>query len=216
MIPIRPNYISLENLLVAVFCDVGNTVGKGFFRHQKYSSIARLAKAHCVFQLLKTGNLTWLCVVCFVILCLSSFCFIITNFCFGVLLGILVELWLCQHHVCLPQREEPQYAKWLLAVIYCWRSHVVQCKQRSTLCMPPAPELLLLVLCVCGQIAAWGVRKSNASVQFICSAQPEAPTDVRSTSVLLIPKMIASLQKTIKKKTRECPQFAYDFIVLRQ
>lgn len=58
MIPIRPNYISLENLLVAVFCDVGNTVGKDFFRHQKYSSIARLAKAHCVFQLLKTGNLT--------------------------------------------------------------------------------------------------------------------------------------------------------------
>lgn len=94
MIPIRPNYISLENLLVAVFCDVGNTLGKDFFRHQKYSSIARLAKAHCVFQLLKTGNLTWLCVVCFVILCLSSFCFIITNFCLSVVF-YWVSLWSC-------------------------------------------------------------------------------------------------------------------------
>lgn len=86
-----------------------------------------------------------------------------------------MELWLCQHQVCLPPGEESQCTKRLLAVFYCQRSHVVQCKQSSALCMLPAPELLLLVLCLCGQIAAWGVRKSNASVQFICSVQPQGP-----------------------------------------
>lgn len=51
-----------------------------FFRHQKYPSIARLAKAHRVFQWLKTGILSWLCVVSFVLLCQASFCFIISGF----------------------------------------------------------------------------------------------------------------------------------------